>query len=238
MNCTTCQTEVTTPYCPTCGQAPILKRIDSHYLIHEIGHVLHFEKGIFYTIKELLIKPGNTVRKFIVEDRSRLVKPVIFVIIASLIYSIIAHYFHMDSFVAYANAEEGISDKVFQWGDSHSGYMNVIIGVFIAMWAKLFFKKYGFNLFEILILLCFVSGMSMIIFAVFAIAEGITAISLMPAAGVVGIIYCTWAIAQFFDGLKAINYVKAFFAYVLGMLTFVFSVIVIGGLIDWLLKLV
>ncbi|MDR2223231.1 MAG: DUF3667 domain-containing protein [Flavobacteriaceae bacterium] len=236
MNCNTCQIEVTTPYCPTCGQSPKLKRIDGHYIIHEIGHVLHFEKGIFYTIKELLTKPGNAVRRFITLDRSRLVKPIIFIIIASLIYSIIAHYFHVDSFVSYNNAKEGTSDKVFSWGDSHSGYMNIIIGVFIAIWAKLFFRKYDFNFFEILILMCFVSGMSMLIFSVFAIIEGIVGSSLMSVAGVVGIVYCTWAIAQFFDGGKISNYLKAFFSYVLGMLTFVFTVILLGGLIDLILK--
>lgn len=237
MNCNTCNVEVNTPYCPSCGQAPQLKRIDSHYIIHEIGHVLHFEKGIFYTIKQLMLKPGTTVRVFITKDRSRLVKPVIFIIIASLVYSIIAHYYHLESFVAYNNSGMGgTADKVFIWGDTHSGYMNIIIGVFIAVWTKLFFRRSSFNLFEILILLCFVTGMSMLIFSIFAIVQGLTHINLMAAAGVVGIVYCTWAIGQFFESNKISSYIKAFFAYVLGMLTFSVSVIIIGGLIDSILN--
>jgi len=33
------------------------------------------------------------------------------------------------------------------------------MGIVIAMWSGLFFRKYGYNFYEILILLCFVMGM-------------------------------------------------------------------------------
>jgi predicted acetyltransferase len=36
-----------------------LKRIDGHYIIHEIEHVLHFERGNLYTVRELITKPGT-----------------------------------------------------------------------------------------------------------------------------------------------------------------------------------
>jgi hypothetical protein len=42
------------------------QRIDGKYIIHEIEHILHFERGILYTIKELATKPGECVHKFIV----------------------------------------------------------------------------------------------------------------------------------------------------------------------------
>ncbi|MDM1395865.1 DUF3667 domain-containing protein [Myroides odoratimimus] len=236
MSCKTSHTDLSTGYCPDCGESIKLKRIDSHYVLHEISHVLHVEKGIFYTIKELLLKPGITVQKFITEDRSKLVKPIIFIIIASLIYSLIAHYFHIESFVSYHHSGGGgVADSIFLWGDTHSGYMNIIIGVFIAVWAKVLFKKHYFNLFEILILLCFVTGMSMLIFSVFAIIQGIVKVNLMAIAGVVGVLYCTWGIGQFFEVRSIKSYLKAFFAYVLGMLTFSVLVIIIGELLDYVI---
>ena len=66
-----------------------LPRIDGKYIWNEISSVLNFEKGLFYTIRELLIRPGETVREFIQKDRNRLVKPIIFIIICSFIYTII-----------------------------------------------------------------------------------------------------------------------------------------------------
>ncbi|MEM6298978.1 MAG: DUF3667 domain-containing protein, partial [Bacteroidota bacterium] len=58
-----------------------LKRIDKAYILSEISSVLNLEKGIFYTIKELLIRPGKSIRTFIHEDRTRLVKPIVFIIV-------------------------------------------------------------------------------------------------------------------------------------------------------------
>jgi hypothetical protein len=42
------------------GQYP-LRRIDGTYIINEISSVIFLDKGILYTIKELLIRPGDTV---------------------------------------------------------------------------------------------------------------------------------------------------------------------------------
>src|SRR6478609_1967830 len=104
MNCKNCKAQVASNYCPSCGQPANLKRIDGHYILHEIEHVLHFEKGILYTIRELLVRPGDNVRHFITENRSRLVKPVIFIIVTSLIYTLVSHYFHIDD--GYVNFNE------------------------------------------------------------------------------------------------------------------------------------
>ena len=233
MNCKNCDTEINQNYCPNCGKAATLKRIDHHYIVHEITHLLHFEKGILYTIKQLFTKPGTAVRNFINEDRSRLVKPVVFIIVTSLVFSIISHFFHIESFVSYKDTDNRSTvDKMFKWGDVNSGYANIIIGIFIALWVKLFFRKYGYNLYEILILLCFVTGISMIIFSASALLQALTHIPLMKASGIVGLAYCTWAIGDFFDKYQKSSYVKSFFAYVLGLVSFSISMILVGTIID------
>ena len=62
MNCKNCNTEINKNYCPNCGQPTKLKRIDGHYILSEIGSVLNFDKGILFTIRELLLRPGQSVR--------------------------------------------------------------------------------------------------------------------------------------------------------------------------------
>ncbi|MGY0035416.1 DUF3667 domain-containing protein [Pedobacter sp. NJ-S-72] len=185
-NCIYCTNELTGKYCSNCGQPAKIKRIDGHYVKHEIEHVLHFEKGILLTIKELVIRPGQNVREFIDKDRSKLVKPIIFIIVASLIYTLISHFFHIEQgYVNYESSENSTTTLIFNWIQNHYGYGNIIMGVFIAFWLKLFFKKYEYNFFELLILLCFVMGMGMLIFSVFAILEGLTKINLMKISGVI-----------------------------------------------------
>lgn len=237
MNCKNCNTEINQNYCPNCGQPVSLKRINGHYIIHEIEHVLHFEKGILYTIKELLTRPGENVRHFVTENRSRLVKPIIFIIVTSLIYSFVNHFFHIeDSYVRFYEAKKSTTGLIFAWVQNHYGYANIIMGLFIAFCLKLFFRKNDYNFFEILILLCFVMGMGMLIYAFFSLIQGITHFNMTATGGIVGFSYCIWAIGQFFDKRKPVSYLKAFIAYILGMIIFMLTVILLGSSIDLIIK--
>lgn len=235
MNCKNCEQNIsdTAKYCPNCGQAAELKRIDGQYILQEIGSVLNFKKGILYTIRELLIRPGQNIRAFINEDRHRLVKPIIFIIVCSLVYTIANQLFHFeDGYVHQEGLEDSTTVAIFEWISRNYGYANIIMGVFIAFLVKIFFKKYEYNFFEILILVCFVMGIVMLIYAVFGIIEGVTQVKLMSIAGMIGLVYSTWAIGQFFDKGKKVNYLKAFLAYFLGTIIFFFSAIILGTLID------
>lgn len=237
INCKNCNTTLGGNFCSSCGHPANMKRVDGHYLLHEVQHVLHFEKGIFYTIRELLTKPGQSVREFITDNRNRLVKPILFIIITSLIYSTINHIFHVEEqYITYSSMGSPSTDAIFSWVQGHYGYASIIMGVFIAFFVKLFFRKYDYNFFEILILLCFTMGIGMLIYALFALAYGIFKLNLMGAAGVIGICYCVWAIGQFFDGRKLGNYFKALAAYLLGIITSSITAILLGVAADVLMK--
>lgn len=233
MKCKKCNSEVDGNFCRNCGQATKVKRIDCKYIINEIGSIILFERGILFTIKELLIRPGKNVNIFISENRNRLIKPILFIIVTSLVYSLINHFFHLeDDYVKYNEIGQSATGYIFSWVQDYYGYANIIMGLFIAFWIKLFFRKYDCNFFEILILLCFVMGIGMLIYSVFALIQGLTSIDLMQFAGIVSFIYSAWAIGQFFDKSKFFNYVKALFSYLLGFLTFSLTAILIGTLID------
>ncbi|MET0572734.1 MAG: hypothetical protein ABWZ79_15025, partial [Pedobacter agri] len=107
---------------------------------------------------------------------------------------------------------------------------------FIAFWTKLFFRKYEYNFFELLILLCFVMGIGMLIYAVFGIIEGLTHTKVMQIAGMIGLGYTVWAIGNFFNKNKVSSYLKALASYLLGMLTFLILSTVITITIDILIK--
>lgn len=220
-------------FCSNCKQNIKPKRIDGRYILHEIEHVLHFDRGILYTIKELLIRPGENIKNFISENRSRLVKPVIFIIITSLIYTFVNHFFHIEqSYIKIDGKKDLQLNAIDNWVQSHYGYANIIMGGFIAFWLKIFFKKYDYNFFEILILLCFILGMEMLMFSVFAIIEGLTKYHLMQIAAVIVFVYFSWAVGQFFDKTKVMSYIKALISYILGMITFGLSIMILGVLMN------
>lgn len=233
--CKNCGKELCDNYCSNCGSPQELKRIDRRYITDEIGSVLNFDKGIFYTIRELLIRPGKTVREFILEDRNRLVKPIVFIIVTSLIYTISQQLFHFeDGYVNYSFEKDSAVNSLFEWISQNYGYANFLMAVFIGFWIKIFFRKYNYNFFEILILLCFVMGMGMLLFAIFGVVDSLVSFKLIDKGFLIGILYIIWAIGQFFDKKKYLNYLKAFFSYFLGLLTFTFVVLFLGLAIDFI----
>lgn len=240
MNCKNCNAEINSKFCPECGQPTNLKRINRHYIIHEIEHVLHFERGILYTIRELTINPGHNIQKYLSENRSRLVKPIIFIIITSLIYTILNQLFHIeDGFVIYkeTNVENPSAvGNIVKWVKGHYGYANIMMGIFISLWLKLFFRKSKFNFYEILIMLCFVQGMAFLIYSFFVIIHGITHFNIMKIAGILGAVYSIWAIGQFYDKKKPASYLKGLIAYILGFITFWVLIFLIGTMIDLICK--
>lgn len=145
MDCKNCNKDINSRFCPDCGQPTSLKRIDAKYIVHEIEHMIHFERGILYTIRELTINPGQNIRRYLTENRSRLVKPIIFIIITSLIYTILNHLFHIDdSYVKFEDAKgesPSAVGEIVKWVQEHYGYANIIMGIFIALWLKLFLRN-------------------------------------------------------------------------------------------------
>ncbi|MGR3811322.1 DUF3667 domain-containing protein [Jiulongibacter sp. NS-SX5] len=236
MKCKNCEFEVNGKYCSNCGTPAQLKRIDGHYIVHEIEHVLHLDKGIFFTLKELLIRPGKSVREFILERRNRLVKPIIFIILTSLVYTILNNLTHFeDGYLNYQDLPDGTFKNMLNWVQGHYGYANIIMGVFIAFWLKLFFKKYGFNVFEIVILLCYVMGVGMIVIGIFGALDSIGSFPFGQVGGYIFFLYCVWAIGEFFER-KPVNYFKAFVAYVIGYLSFFIVVFLVSYLVDLIIK--
>lgn len=232
MNCKNCNTEISQNYCPQCGHPAKLHRIDGHYIQHEIEHLLHFERGILYTLKELIIRPSQSIKSFITDDRNRLVKPIIFVIITSLIYTFVNSIFHVEvGFIHIREEKPTAIGAIFKWLEGHYGYANLFFGIFIAAYAKLLFRKYEYNFFEILILMCYVLGIQMLIFSVFTALSSTTKLELMVVAVIISLFYTVWVISYFFDKTKILNYFKALFTYFAGMATAAGLLILVGILI-------
>jgi hypothetical protein len=239
-DCKSCGNQINGNYCANCGLPAKLKRIDKHYISHEVLHLLHFEKGFFYTIRELMTRPGDSIREFIVDNRNKHVKPVGFLILTSLLYTLIAHYFHADEIY---NDKEKLEmgsptiSVIMRWVQTHYGYANVISSLLYTLAVKLFFRKYAYNFFEITVLICFVLGQTMLLFSVEAVFVGL--MSRKVFAGILTFItfaYFTWSVGQFFDKSKIMNYVKAFFAYLMGYILFILSIFVIGFAVDFIVK--
>lgn len=232
--CRKCQSPAPDAFCPKCGHPADPPRISGSFLLAELKSILNFDKGILFTIKELILRPGENVRAFIREDRNRLVKPLVFIIVCSLLYTVFQQWLRFeDGYVNYSLEDGSAVSAIFSWITDNYGYSNIIMSLFIAGWIRLFFRKYGYNIFEIIILLCYMMGMGMLFFALVGVLETLIGWGQLDKGFLVAILYLSWGIGQFFEK-RLMNYLKAFLSYMTGMTTFALAAVALGIAIDYL----
>jgi hypothetical protein len=89
IRCLNCDHMVYEKFCPNCGQKGDTKRIDWHFLFHDIPHsILHLDKGFLYTSKKLFLNPGAAVREFLDGKRVRHFRPLAYVIILGIVMTL------------------------------------------------------------------------------------------------------------------------------------------------------
>lgn len=207
-------------------------RINLQYVLSEIGSVLSFQKGILYTIRELLIRPGSAIRSFLFEDRKRLVKPILFLIFCSLVYTILQQLLHFeDSYFDRLENEPAVNTSI-DWVRNNWGYVNILMSLFNAIAIKILFWKREYNFFELLVLLFYLMGISMLIYSFFGIIEALSGLEVYMTSAAIALIYMCWAIGQFFGKPLFFNFIKALLSYLFGMVLFTVSIIALDMLIE------
>jgi hypothetical protein len=66
-NCLNCNEKIAGKFCSNCSQASSTHRFSlAHVFKHDFIHgIFHFDKGFFYTIKELFTRPGHSIREYV-----------------------------------------------------------------------------------------------------------------------------------------------------------------------------
>ena len=68
--CKNCNQLITANFCANCGQKKF-KRIDKKYIWEELQYtVLHTNKGLLYSLKNILKNPGKTAKEFIIQTET------------------------------------------------------------------------------------------------------------------------------------------------------------------------
>src|SRR5690606_21269807 len=70
-NCLNCGKQLTDKFCSGCGQKSDTHRISfKHFIAHDVLHgTFHIEKGILFTAKEALVRPGKAALDYIAGKR-------------------------------------------------------------------------------------------------------------------------------------------------------------------------
>jgi hypothetical protein len=73
ITCLNCDAKVEKNFCPNCGQKSDTHRITvKHFLFHDLLHgVWHIDKGLLFTLKESILRPGQAALDYIKGKRIR-----------------------------------------------------------------------------------------------------------------------------------------------------------------------
>lgn len=173
-SCKNCNHPVEKNFCPNCGQNIQTKRINFPYLIQQlILGVFHVDKGFFYTAKELLIRPGTTLRNYLDGKRVRYFKPFGFLFLTATIYTFLAFTlnisFDIENTGAFNTDNNSTThlNSYASWFLEHYAISNLAFLPFIALASWLVYKKEKYNYGENIILAAYISGqlnLSVIVF--------------------------------------------------------------------------
>lgn len=214
-----------------------LTRIDKYYALNEILKLLNFEKEFIYTCKGLLLQPGKIVNEYIHTNRTKITNPITFLLLSSVIYTLISHFFKTDAiytdFFKKTYNNSALS-TIYMWTQENLGYANLLMIFPLTLWIKILFRKHHYNIYEIMVLLALIMGFGTLLFSVESIVDFFFPQYFLlnnNIMAVISFVYLSWAIADFF-GRSVKNFLKGFIAYVLGFLTLQIVIVLTAILID------
>ncbi|GAB4490614.1 MAG: hypothetical protein OHK0019_09730 [Saprospiraceae bacterium] len=245
--CKNCTNEFEGKFCPQCGQKAKTKRITTKQVFSEVRQrIFHYEQGFWYTSKQLLTRPGHSIREYLEGKRVKHIKPVKFMFWTSAISFLLFHLIGLDKEMAQKIAEQQgtsspigqqLSQKIFQTFSDHPAIMMFLMIPMIAFWSWLLFRRRGYNFAEHFVLNTFLMGdLSLASIATLPISKLLSSIStgtlLMTLFSLgIWVVYFSWAYAQFFQQRKIGVWLKGGLAILLGYLFMIILVSILTAVV-------
>jgi len=238
MLCKNCENLFDGNFCNNCGQSRHVRKIDSKYILSEIQNtIFQMEKGFFYTVKELLIRPGHSLRDLLEGKRQPHLKPFAFLLFASTLYALSKYFTEsdniVDEFIIGLNSDiEGNENdrspvEFLDWLANNQVYTALILVPFYSMASYLAFIKSKYNYFELLTLNFYITGQQMLIYTLFGLIISVESdLILIPL--VLGFLFNCWVFHQFFIKYRFITKVLLMFlTYLLFFLQLIVIIVVV-----------
>ncbi|MDO5505316.1 MAG: DUF3667 domain-containing protein [Pseudoxanthomonas suwonensis] len=173
-------------FCPACGQPTPAHRIDWHFLVHELEHsVLHMDRGVFFTLRNLLLRPGHMIRDYIEGRRAGIVKPLLLIMMTAALLIVLAKYLLAGDLVGTVLAVDAGSGQpedlgkldvdylvttfgaIKAWMNQHYTVLTLLMLPLEALAFKLAFRRVGgLNYPEWLVITTFLTAQSFVLQAI------------------------------------------------------------------------
>jgi uncharacterized protein DUF3667 len=234
VKCLQCDSEVATAYCGFCGQKVSTKRFTfKEVVVTDFMYgVFHTDKGFLYTIKELITRPGHSIREYVRGKRALHFSYFSLLIVLVTISFFISRFADIKIAEIYEKNGQGVFSEVQNfYGKYPKGYLLLSIPIY-SLFSFLFFIKSRLNYAENIVLNCYRTAGEYLFMIAFYIAcifvKSIDLISLMYVGlQLIILVYMIWFYYQFYSfyyKIKGLLFVKSI---ILSVLISVLSTILI-----------
>ena len=228
MNCKNCGHSIDGKFCSHCGQNSKVGRITLPNFLNEVAEsVFQIDKGFFYTLRALFVRPGNSLKEFLNGKRKNHFKPIAYVLTLSTLYFLITQITNqntwMDDLISgWVNLETGQpkgiqAPAILIWFSKNYAYSSLLLLPIFSLASYLSFLKSGKNYLEHIVINSYITGHQAIFYALFAIAGTVIesdVIEMFPL--LVAISYTCWVFWQFFsEGNRMMNILRSIMTYIL-----------------------
>ena len=166
--CKNCEHTFQGNFCSNCGQKTNTVRLNWHFVVDELKYTfLHINKGLLYSCKQLLIRPGATVREFLEGKRVKHYKPILLVVVLAGLNGLLMHFIPLDdvlkqSIQSSSNVDKSkfinFMSKFMDWLIKNYAFVELGLVPFFSLCSWLAFRKFGYNYIENVIINCFGSA--------------------------------------------------------------------------------
>jgi hypothetical protein len=224
MDCTNCLKPGEGNYCEYCGQKMNIERVSLKELAREFVYSLTHagKKGLFYTIKELFVRPGTVIQQFLEGQRKSLYPPMSYLILTATISTFLTLKYH---FFTHTYSEQSINigtlGEFFAYAEKYTTIINIITIPVFAFCTHLIFVKSKYNFAENVLLNVYITSQQLVLLVLF-----IPLVQLLPALQssmielytLLTIIYNVWVLLQFFKVKSLLGFSFAIAAVLFGYL--------------------
>ncbi|WP_111672331.1 DUF3667 domain-containing protein [Algoriphagus litoralis] len=231
MNCKNCGDALGGKFCSACGQSAQVSRINFPNFIHEVTEgVFQVNRGFFFTLRELFLRPGNTLNEFLEGKRKNHFKPVAYVLTWSTLYFLIAQITNqttwMDDVItgwmngATEHSKSEQLPKSIIWLSKNYAYATLFLLPVFSLSTYLAFWRFGKNYFEHLVINCYITGQQAIIYCLFAILYALVHhFTIESISFFASITYFFWVFWQLFsNGSRLKNILRSLLTHFLYLL--------------------
>ena len=164
MECKNCNTSFEGNFCNNCGQKAGEKRFMLSNLPGEFLHgFYHVHSGLVFTIRELFIRPGETLRGYIYGKRVKYFNPFTYLLLISLVGGILYKWSGMPD---HMNENLLASGDTIRFTGKYISYRMLLTIPAYAIMCSIIYRSFKYNIAEHLIVNTFLISQSIVLMIV------------------------------------------------------------------------